>query len=537
MQLGHEHLSKEIGCNGNHLDAETLKANNEVNREGSQGLMPLMPVADQLLSKGGKPEADGDADVENFISGNQNVGCNLAPYSLALPQFEMGKKDTEFYIDKVVTEMELPKMIVCYKEGSYHIIKDICVDEGLHSFDSILVVHNAVKDEKIYDETKFDTDDFTNELHISDGLKLSSLSGQSISDVNNEDTERASFKSVPEECEDKSLTVGEIFSSESHENFDEIVFSRQDADSHQCQGQGIHNHIESEKQNSLESLLEEDRENTNIAEEIVHASETKELLPMQLDRGHFYDFSCSESNLDQPQLVSSDMDQPLSVCADTIESQFTKGDSHQLKSVSGDCANLSSMSGSIAQQSSVYDGRNRDQVDEGALDEAKSTTSGVSSKEIKGENKSKDLPGVGDSGSNSVAVDINCELPPAVAMKDVKGISENQQSGLVTSGSMMEDTSSDGPSASSRSSLNPGHADTNFLGSASLSGQIAYSGQIPYSGSISLRSDSSTTSTRSFAFPILQSEWNSSPVKMAKADRRHFRKSQGWRSGLLCCRF
>ncbi|XP_073131595.1 uncharacterized protein [Henckelia pumila] len=64
-----------------------------------------------------------------------------------------------------------------------------------------------------------------------------------------------------------------------------------------------------------------------------------------------------------------------------------------------------------------------------------------------------------------------------------------------------------------------------------------YSGPISHSGNLSLRSDSSATSGRSFAFPILQSEWNSSPARMVKGDRRHFRKHKGWRSGLLCCRF
>ncbi|KAE9605610.1 hypothetical protein Lal_00025557 [Lupinus albus] len=66
---------------------------------------------------------------------------------------------------------------------------------------------------------------------------------------------------------------------------------------------------------------------------------------------------------------------------------------------------------------------------------------------------------------------------------------------------------------------------------------ISYSGHVPYSGSISLRSDSSTTSTRSFAFPVLPSEWNSSPVRMAKADKSNYRKHRSWREGLLCCKF
>ncbi|SPT18699.1 unnamed protein product [Triticum aestivum] len=56
-------------------------------------------------------------------------------------------------------------------------------------------------------------------------------------------------------------------------------------------------------------------------------------------------------------------------------------------------------------------------------------------------------------------------------------------------------------------------------------------------GNTSLRSDSSTTSTRSFAFPVLQTEWNSSPVRMAKADRRRFRRDRGWGYRVLCCKF
>ncbi|GER31884.1 18S pre-ribosomal assembly protein gar2-related [Striga asiatica] len=74
------------------------------------------------------------------------------------------------------------------------------------------------------------------------------------------------------------------------------------------------------------------------------------------------------------------------------------------------------------------------------------------------------------------------------------------------------------------------HGETSFSA-------VTYSGPIALSGSLSYRSDASTTSTRSFAFPILQPEWNSSPVRMAKADRRHYRKHKGWRSGILCCRF
>ncbi|KAI4381398.1 hypothetical protein MLD38_007470 [Melastoma candidum] len=81
------------------------------------------------------------------------------------------------------------------------------------------------------------------------------------------------------------------------------------------------------------------------------------------------------------------------------------------------------------------------------------------------------------------------------------------------------------------------HGESSFSYAGPVSGSVTYSGPIAFSGSLSLRSDSSTTSTRSFAFPVLQNEWNSSPVRMAKGNQRHLRKHRGWRSGILCCRF
>jgi hypothetical protein len=44
--------------------------------------------------------------------------------------------------------------------------------------------------------------------------------------------------------------------------------------------------------------------------------------------------------------------------------------------------------------------------------------------------------------------------------------------------------------------------ESSFSSSGPLFGLTSHSGPIAYSGSVSLRSDSSTTSTRSFAFPM-----------------------------------
>lgn len=98
-----------------------------------------------------------------------------------------------------------------------------------------------------------------------------------------------------------------------------------------------------------------------------------------------------------------------------------------------------------------------------------------------------------------------------------------------------DETASDHLRVSSR--VHHDQGESSFSAVGPFSGLITYSGPIAYSGSLSLRSDSSTTSTRSFAFPVLQNEWNSSPIRMAKADRRRLRRSRGWRQGILCCRF
>ncbi|KAK9074468.1 hypothetical protein SSX86_007066 [Deinandra increscens subsp. villosa] len=82
-----------------------------------------------------------------------------------------------------------------------------------------------------------------------------------------------------------------------------------------------------------------------------------------------------------------------------------------------------------------------------------------------------------------------------------------------------------------------GGGESSFSMAAPVSGLITYSGPITAFGSISHRSDGSNASVRSFAFPILQNEWNSSPVRMAKADPKQSRKHRGWWQGFICCRF
>ncbi|XP_051121964.1 uncharacterized protein LOC127245251 isoform X2 [Andrographis paniculata] len=76
--------------------------------------------------------------------------------------------------------------------------------------------------------------------------------------------------------------------------------------------------------------------------------------------------------------------------------------------------------------------------------------------------------------------------------------------------------------------------------SSSAESFITFSGPIPFSGNLSHRSDGSATSGKSFAFPVLRSEWNSSPARMAKGgdgDWRRKLKHKSWKTQLLCCKF
>ncbi|GAA0157658.1 hypothetical protein Leryth_006572 [Lithospermum erythrorhizon] len=56
-------------------------------------------------------------------------------------------------------------------------------------------------------------------------------------------------------------------------------------------------------------------------------------------------------------------------------------------------------------------------------------------------------------------------------------------------------------------------------------------------GSVSCRSTSSTTSARSFAFPVLSGEWIGSPVKMAGNSRAHMKRHRWWKHCFGSCKY
>uniref|UniRef100_A0ACD5ZIU9 Uncharacterized protein n=2 Tax=Avena sativa TaxID=4498 RepID=A0ACD5ZIU9_AVESA len=102
---------------------------------------------------------------------------------------------------------------------------------------------------------------------------------------------------------------------------------------------------------------------------------------------------------------------------------------------------------------------------------------------------------------------------------------------------MDEEITPDSAKATSQTVNGYPPSEPGLFGPSIMSAPVSHSGHLAYSGSISIRSDSSTTSTRSFAFPVLQRDWISSPVRMAKGERRRARRRHAWRKGLICCKF
>lgn len=101
------------------------------------------------------------------------------------------------------------------------------------------------------------------------------------------------------------------------------------------------------------------------------------------------------------------------------------------------------------------------------------------------------------------AQDINDFNPRDVEVgtKRSEDIRDIKSSPLVQTESVVQQNGPDSAKVTAQSVIrNP--FESSFSGPSITSGPLTPSGHIPYSGNISLRSESSTTSTRSFAFPV-----------------------------------
>lgn len=161
-------------------------------------LSSLEEDADSLSNNANaKDKVQSSPEHECSVAGEEFMHCNeiesrdsRSPYVAASDLFET---DNNLYTDKNVLECEPPELVVCYKEINYHVVKDICVDEGMPVNRKILIdsskddcFGNSVPQPLNDDSYCEATGTVDRELLTSDGLATASLENtKGISDNEN----------------------------------------------------------------------------------------------------------------------------------------------------------------------------------------------------------------------------------------------------------------------------------------------------------------------------------------------------------------
>ncbi|KAF8378540.1 hypothetical protein HHK36_029883 [Tetracentron sinense] len=440
--LAHKPDSISFECNDNAMETAGLKASNEVTGEDQIRITcylkihnndmdpdPLPAEMDNGDGVGKVQGLHGSMVIEDLTNGRENeTGDSVTPYINPFGEVELSEKEMGFYTDKSVAECDLSELIICFEEGSYHLVKDICIDEGMLSLENNFVENGEGDHKGLCSSLPSDVDENSDLTQEMEGIASNILDGMKSS------VENDHKKDVSDHCvSDNMMQKGEGNLDASDKIANDVPYK--------------------------EEVMPENM-----------------LLVRELDTENSHPDS-STFNGDEGERQSHQDPSKEAILENTAVAS------------AADDLNCTSMTNEVPFNSKVESGSITFDFDFDST--------------------------LAISGSEESSQNADFKPPPE----------SPNMSGL-------EDGTLDSLTASSRSFfIQHGHEESSFSAVGPLSGPI------PYSGSISLRSDSSTTSTRSFAFPILPSEWNASPVKMSKADRRHFRKHGGWRQGLLCCRF
>ncbi|KAM4121322.1 hypothetical protein ACJW30_03G199500 [Castanea mollissima] len=469
--LGHKPDSKPFEYNDNAIHT-AMKSGNLIMKENQKRLS-----CDLKGTERGTGELPYDLDDRNGWAAT-NFDCSLSIDNLKIENQDEVRdfvaspihssretgpfdKDSDVVMDKSIMECELPELTVCFKESTYHVVKDICIDEGVPSQEKILF--ESVTDEKTLCIFLPAEKDQNKELDSADQCDPKDLmaTGEDSADTNVNDVSKE--MSLPGE-KLPIVDMGTYTSYYKSSNNDEV----EQQPFQVCAEEAIlANHV----------LISAAEESNNSSKDSILANST--LVSASEESNN----SRGDSMLASTTLVSA------------VE---------ELNNSSGDQMLASPDLVSSAEESNNDNG---DAVSSSPTKVSAAEETNVSGRKLSLEN-----------GDNGLETKKMSELENGIS--DTQTVSRQLQHGQ-------------GEVSFSAA----GQGEESFSAVGTLSSLINFSGPVTNSGSISLRSDSSTTSTRSFAFPVLQSEWNSSPVRMAKADQRCFRKHRGWKQGLLCCRF
>ncbi|KAA8532852.1 hypothetical protein F0562_033031 [Nyssa sinensis] len=430
------------------------------------------------------PEIDCSMIVNDFSKADESEVRDSVTLCTTPSKMELFEKETTFYTDKNVMECELPELIVCYKESTYHVVKDICVDEGVPSKDKILIesCKDGHKGHHIFLPSNGDENsDITKErvdieLLFPDGLKSSSEKDHDRDTANVCGTkERVGVQLLTQTLDGLKSSSEKVYDRDAAN----VCGNNERVDTELLTFDGL--------KSSSENDFDQDASNECCSEDSMQKSEANYKATDNVAD------DVSKENMHTSMLLVQGFGGPKPLRS-FLESSDYSG--NEVKQVSGQISRVEPVLESPAVVSAAEESTKSNpagdifynsKVESGAITfDFNSTTLAESSTDKRPE-----------------TVDRENTLKPENVPNHGDGISD---------------------SLSVASQVQHGLGESSFSAAGVVSGRITYSGPIAYSGSVSLRSDSSTASTRSFAFPILQSEWNSSPVRMVKADRSRFPK-------------
>ncbi|KAL0919190.1 hypothetical protein M5K25_011269 [Dendrobium thyrsiflorum] len=434
---------------------------------------------------------------------NESV-CRAAPCPCATSEISLIAQEDLFYMDKTVTDVELPQLSVSTKAAPT--VKDICIDEGVQMFEKILVEYDKV------DQAVFSTSNFprvngntalmeeTRENENSEDLKsLPTHEGlDSLGKILERDVGGTEFSSLSK-C---ATYLNETMDKTTKNDLRSFLFT--------------------------EHLAEQRYSNNSISER--RPLDTTEITAFTLpaeeiidQRSHFLE----EFNTDFPRADSSSHNDSK------FENQALR-QTHDQVVEEEDLTTMASSSPEKAKESNQIAGTVSSHKD---LFEEEKTSEFVVASEDNESNRIDNTNGASDDPKfEGVSFTSDLEAGGTSIVGNENEVINNQQTVQSQNGIETEEAVSEGTTSARSSFSHLAHGESNLLGPSNFSGSITTSSHTPCSANISLRSESSTTSGQSFAFPLLQPEWGSSPIRMAKADRRRLRK-QRWKSAFTCCKF
>ncbi|CAN6550387.1 unnamed protein product [Malus baccata var. baccata] len=216
LSISHKPDSNPFNCNDITLDTAGLQSINWTMKESQNRVSCGSEVNEDA---GQVPCMRNGFSVSNFDCSkilddleNSNEDAAVkgfgSPYARSSENFEALEKESDYYMDKSVTECELPELIVCYKDSSCNKIKDICIDEGVPSQDKNWV-ETGMDEEACC--TYLSPDEDQNKQMLEEQLDIVTTIPDGFKSITNNDLEKV----FPIPCNSKDLMErGDAINSE-----------------------------------------------------------------------------------------------------------------------------------------------------------------------------------------------------------------------------------------------------------------------------------------------------------------------------------